>query len=69
MQKFIRKNNYNWLFLHSGQGSKLISDLFINSYPTYFIVSPQGKVVYISESHFKPSLHLEAKLKELKTSR
>ncbi|TAH20943.1 MAG: hypothetical protein EAZ08_04330 [Cytophagales bacterium] len=49
--------------------SKLISDLFINGYPTYFIISPEEKVIYISYDAFKPSTDLEAKLQELKITK
>jgi len=49
MNSWIRKKNYNWTFLNA-KGNKSLLDYFtIDSYPTYFLISPTGELLYQSK--------------------
>jgi thiol-disulfide isomerase/thioredoxin len=46
MVDFLNNSEYNWNFLHYGNQPKVIEDYDIRAYPTYFLVGPDGKLIY-----------------------
>lgn len=44
--KFVEEKSYDWLFLHNGENPSLPNKLLVNVYPSYFLFSPEGKLVY-----------------------
>ncbi|MCH7513845.1 MAG: TlpA family protein disulfide reductase, partial [Bacteroidetes bacterium] len=49
MNSWVRKKNYNWTFLNA-KGNKSLLDYFtIDGYPTYFLISPTGELLYQSK--------------------
>jgi peroxiredoxin len=45
MQELMRNNNYPWTFLHFSNQPQVIDDYDIQTYPSYFLISPEGKMV------------------------
>lgn len=46
MQSFLEKYPYKWLFLHFGNQPDILEKYDIRAYPTYFLVGPNGKLVF-----------------------
>jgi len=46
MSNFITKSEYNWLFLHYGNQPDILKQYDIRAYPTYFLIGPDGKLIY-----------------------
>ncbi len=44
MKHFVDKNNYNWIFLYSDINNNLLKEYNVKAYPSYFMISPDGKV-------------------------
>lgn len=45
MKSTIQTKDYSWIFLESGIHSKVIEEYDIRTYPTYFLIDPQGLLV------------------------
>ena len=45
MHKFKRDNKYQWTFLHNDVSQSLIDKYKIVVYPTFFLISPEGKML------------------------
>ena len=46
MSNFVLKNDYNWIFLHFGNQVDILKNYDIRAYPTYFLIGPDGKLIY-----------------------
>jgi peroxiredoxin len=46
MTNFVSKNEYNWIFLHFGNQPDILKNYDIRAYPTYFLIGPDGKLIY-----------------------
>jgi peroxiredoxin len=44
--QFRKKNDYNWTFLYYGHQPGIIKEYDIRAYPTYFLIGPDGKLIY-----------------------
>lgn len=45
MQDLVKNNNYPWTFLHFSNQPNIIDDYDIQTYPSYFLIGPEGKLV------------------------
>lgn len=45
MQRFVAATNYPWVFLYYGEAPNLIRDYDIRSYPTYFLLDTDGRII------------------------
>ncbi len=45
MDDFLKKNPYNWTFVHFGNYKKIREEYNITNLPTYFLISPEGKFI------------------------
>jgi peroxiredoxin len=45
MRDFIRRNNYNWVFLHYGNQPSVLKDYDIRLFPTYYFLDKDGKLI------------------------
>jgi peroxiredoxin len=45
MNNYTTEHNYEWTFLFCAENSELLSQYKIVSFPTYFIINPEGKLV------------------------
>lgn len=43
---YKERKNLDWKFLHYGNNSKILSKFEIKAYPTYFLIDPEGKLVF-----------------------
>ncbi len=41
----LKNPQYNWLLLYDNTGTRLKKEYEISSFPTYFLIDPQGKFV------------------------
>ncbi len=64
---FKRKNDYNWIFLYYGHQPEIIKEYDIRAYPTYFLIGPDGKLIYSPAA--SPSENFETKLFEAMRAR
>ncbi len=64
---FKRKNDYNWVFLYYGHQPGIIKEYDIRAYPTYFLIGPDGKLIY--SPAVSPSENFETKLFEVMRAR
>jgi peroxiredoxin len=46
MQDFVRKKGFKWTFLHYGNQPEIIRDYDIRTFPTYFLIDRDGKLVW-----------------------
>jgi len=46
MKKFVDQNDYHWTFLHYGNQPGILKDFDIRIFPTYFLIGPDGKLIY-----------------------
>jgi peroxiredoxin len=60
--QFRSKNNYQWVFLYYGHQPSVIKDFDIRAFPTYFLIGPDGKLIYSPAP--SPSENFEIKLFE-----
>lgn len=44
--EFVKEKGYGWLFLHNGPNRTIQNQLLIAAYPSYFLFSPEGKLLY-----------------------
>lgn len=44
-KQFVETKGYNWEFLHYGNYPEILKEYDIRSFPTYFLIDPQGKLV------------------------
>jgi thiol-disulfide isomerase/thioredoxin len=44
--QFVAEKEYGWTFLHNGEDRRLLNQLLINVYPSYFLFDPNGKLLY-----------------------
>jgi len=45
MRDLMKNNNYPWTFLHFSNQPQVIDDYDIQTYPSYFLIGPEGKLV------------------------
>jgi len=45
MKEFVEKRGYEWTFLHVGNQPEVIKDYDIRTFPTYYLVDKEGKLV------------------------
>jgi peroxiredoxin len=43
---FLKSKNWNWKFLFYGNQPKIIEEYDIRAYPTYYLIGPDGKLIY-----------------------
>jgi peroxiredoxin len=65
--QFKSNNNYNWIFLYYGHQPDVIKEYDIRAYPTYFLIGPDGKLIYSPAP--SPSENFEIKLFEAMRAR
>jgi peroxiredoxin len=65
MQELMRNNNYPWTFLHFSNQPQVIDDYDIQTYPSYFLISPEGKLVLSPAP--SPAENFEAIFRQLQT--
>jgi peroxiredoxin len=46
MRDLKRNNSYPWTFLHFSSQPGVIDDYDIQAYPTYFLIGPEGKLIF-----------------------
>jgi peroxiredoxin len=65
--QFRNKNDYRWVFLYYGHQPGVIRDFDIRAFPTYFLIGPDGKLIYSPAP--APSENFEIKLFEAMRAR
>ncbi len=45
LKELKEKNNYNWTFLHCKTSDKILNDYKVVSYPTYYLINPEGTLL------------------------
>jgi peroxiredoxin len=65
--QFRSKNDYQWVFLYYGHQPGVIKDFDIRAFPTYFLIGPDGKLIYSPAA--APSENFELKLFEAMRAR
>ncbi len=65
MQELMGNNNYPWTFLHFSNQPQVIDDYDIQTYPSYFLISPEGKLVLSPAP--SPAENFEAIFRQLQT--
>ncbi|MBN2273454.1 MAG: TlpA family protein disulfide reductase [Bacteroidales bacterium] len=65
--QFKRTNNYQWIFLYYGHQPEVLKEYDIRAYPTYFLIGPDGKLVYSPAP--APSENFETRLFEVMKAR
>jgi len=45
MQELLKNNPYPWTFLHFSNQPEVIDDYDIQTYPSYFLIGPEGKLI------------------------
>ncbi len=63
MQELMRNNNYPWTFLHFANQPQVIDDYDIQTYPSYFLISPEGKLILSPAP--SPAENFEATFRQL----
>ena len=46
MSDFVKKAGFQWTFLFAGNQIELLEKYDIRAYPTYFLIGPDGKLIY-----------------------
>ena len=67
LRQFLVKNRYDWKFLHYDNQPSVIRDYDIRAFPTYFLIGPDGKLIY--SPAVSPAENFEQKLFEVMRSR
>jgi hypothetical protein len=67
LNSFLSRNNYAWKFLYFGHQSTIIQDYDIRAFPTYYLIDPQGKLVFSPAP--SPGENFEARFFQLMRSR
>lgn len=44
MTDFLSQNSYNWTFLHYGAQKDILKDYNVRIYPTYYLITPDGRL-------------------------
>jgi peroxiredoxin len=65
--QFKSRNDYNWIFLYYGHQPEIIKDYDIRAFPTYFLIGPDGKLIYSPAP--SPSENFEIRLFEAMRAR
>jgi peroxiredoxin len=65
--QFRSKNDYRWVFLYYGHQPGVIKDFDIRAFPTYFLIGPDGKLIYSPAP--SPTENFEIKLFEAMRAR
>jgi len=63
MQELKRNNNYPWTFLHFANQPQVIDDYDIQTYPSYFLIGPEGKLILSPAP--SPAENFEATFRQL----
>ncbi len=63
MQELMRNNNYPWTFLHFANQPQVLDDYDIQTYPSYFLISPEGKLILSPAP--SPAENFEATFRQL----
>jgi peroxiredoxin len=66
-KQFLIKNNYDWTFLHYNNQPEILKDYDIRTFPTYFLIGPDGKLIYSPAA--SPSENFELKLFDVMKAR
>lgn len=45
MKELVQSNNYPWTFLHFSSQPEVLDDYDVQTYPSYFLIGPEGKLV------------------------
>ena len=45
MKDLVGNNNYPWTFLHFSNQPEVLDSYYIQSYPAYFLIGPQGEML------------------------
>ena len=45
MHRFVEATHYPWTFLYYGDAPNLIRDYDVRTYPTYFLLDPEGRII------------------------
>jgi peroxiredoxin len=67
LRKFLAKNKYDWKFLLFDQQPEVLKEYDIRAYPTYFLIGPDGKLIYSPAP--APSEDFESRLFEVMKAR
>jgi peroxiredoxin len=67
LQQFLKKNNYNWVFLHYDRQPDILKEYDIRAFPTYFLIGPDGKLIFSPAA--SPSENFEQKLFDVMKSK
>ncbi len=65
MQDLMKHNNYPWTFLHFSNQPQVIDDYDIQTYPSYFLIGPEGKLILSPAP--SPAENFEATFRQLQT--
>ncbi len=56
--QYIKNNKFKWVFLHYNQNAKCLMDYNIKGFPTYYLIDPEGNLVFspapAPEENFAP---------------
>jgi len=65
MQDLMKNNSYPWTFLHFSNQPEVIDDYDIRTYPSYFLINPEGKLILSPAP--SPAENFEATFRQLQT--
>ena len=63
MQELMKNNSYPWTFLHFSNQPQVIDDYDIQTYPSYFLIGPEGKLILSPAP--SPAENFEATFRQL----
>jgi peroxiredoxin len=63
MQDLMKNNSYPWTFLHFSNQPQVIDDYDIQTYPSYFLIGPEGKLILSPAP--SPAENFEATFRQL----
>lgn len=63
MQELVKNNIYPWTFLHFSNQPHVIDDYDIQTYPSYFLIDPEGKLILSPAP--SPAENFEATFRQL----
>jgi peroxiredoxin len=63
MQDLMKNNSYPWTFLHFSNQPEVIDDYDIRTYPSYFLINPEGKLILSPAP--SPAENFEATFRQL----
>jgi len=64
MRELLKNNPYPWTFLHFSNQPQVIDDYDIQTYPSYFLIGPEGKLILSPAP--SPAENFEATFRQLK---